>query len=61
MQSLTKERMQPPVIILQQAIFYNIVILFVTKNHQQIQSRCLVHDFSFTDIVNDIMIEEQLY
>ena len=35
--------------------------VFVTKNHQQIQSRCLVHDFSFTDIVNDIMIEEQLY
>ena len=35
--------------------------VFVTKNHQQIQSRCLVHDFSFTDIFNDIMIEKQLY
>ena len=22
----------------------------VTKNHQNIQSRCLVHEFSFTDI-----------
>ena len=27
MQNLTKERKQPPVVILQQAIFYNILIL----------------------------------
>ena len=26
----------------------------VTKNHQNIQSRCLVHEFPFTDIFNDI-------
>ena len=24
--------------------------VLVAKNHQKIQSRCLVHDFSFTDI-----------
>ena len=28
--------------------------VFVTKNHQKIESRCLVHEFSFTDIFNDI-------
>ena len=26
----------------------------VTQNHQNIRLRCLVHDFSFTDIFNDI-------
>ena len=26
----------------------------VSKNHRNIQSRCLVHEFSFTDIFNDI-------
>ena len=26
----------------------------VTKNHRNIRSRCLVHEFSFTDIFNDI-------
>ena len=26
----------------------------VIKNHRNIQSRCLVHEFSFTDIFNDI-------
>ena len=25
----------------------------VTKNHRNIRSRCLVHEFSFTDIFND--------
>ena len=28
--------------------------VLVTKNHRNIQSRCLVHEFSFTDIFNDI-------
>ena len=28
--------------------------MLVAKNHQKIQSRCLVHEFSFTDISNDI-------
>ena len=28
--------------------------VFVTKNHQKIRSGCLVHEFSFTDIFNDI-------
>ena len=28
--------------------------VLVTKNHQKIRSRCLVHEFSFTDIFNDI-------
>ena len=26
----------------------------VTENHRNIRSRCLVHEFSFTDIFNDI-------
>ena len=26
----------------------------VTKNHRNIRSRCLIHEFSFTDIFNDI-------
>ena len=26
----------------------------VSKNHRNIQSRCLVHEFPFTDIFNDI-------
>ena len=25
--------------------------VLVTKNHQKIRSRCLVHEFSFTDIL----------
>ena len=33
-------------VVLQQVIFYNI---FVVSN-QQIQFRCLVHEFSFTDV-----------
>ena len=28
--------------------------VLVAKNHQKIRSRCLVHEFSFTDIFNDI-------
>ena len=28
--------------------------VFVTKNHQKIRSRCLVHEFSFRDTFNDI-------
>ena len=28
--------------------------MLVAKNHQKIQSRCLVQEFSFTDISNDI-------
>ena len=28
--------------------------VLVAKNHQRIRSRCLVHEFSFTDIFNDI-------
>ena len=28
--------------------------MFVDKNHQKIRSRCLAHEFSFTDIFNDI-------
>ena len=35
----------------------------VTKNHQKIRSRCLVHEFPFTDIFSTIliMVTEQLY
>ena len=28
--------------------------VFVANNHQKIRSMCLVHEFSFTDIFNDI-------
>ena len=28
--------------------------VLVAKNHQKIRSRCLVHEFSFTDMINDI-------
>ena len=35
---------------------YNIYSVIVTKNHQKIQSRCLVHEFSFTDIFLTILI-----
>ena len=51
MYNLTKERKQPPVVTLQQAIFYSVL---VAKKYQKIRSRCLVHEFSFTDIFNDI-------
>ena len=50
MQDLTNERKLPPVPILQQAIFYNVFIVFVTKNHQKILSKCLDHEFSITYI-----------
>ena len=49
MQNLTKERKQPPVVILQQAIFYNIYSMIMAKNHQKIQSMGLVHEFSLKD------------
>ena len=48
MQNLTKERKQPPVVILQQVVFYNVFVL-AAKN-QKIRSRCLVDEFSFADI-----------
>ena len=48
MQNLTKEREQPPVVILQQVVFYNVFVL-AAKN-QKIRSRCLVDEFSFADI-----------
>ena len=31
-----------------------IYCMLVTKNHRKIRSRCLVHEFSFTDIFNNI-------
>ena len=51
-QNLTKGLKQPPAVILQQAIFLQYIV-FVTKNHQKIRSRHLVHEFSFTDIFNN--------
>ena len=37
--------------------------VLVAKNHQKIQFRCLVHEFSFTDVflMIFIMVTEQLY
>ena len=55
LQNLTKEWKQPPVVILQQATFLQYMYsMLVDKNHQKIQSRCLAHEFSFTDIFNNI-------
>ena len=48
-QNLTKERKQPPVVIL-----LYIFSAPMNKNHRNIRSRCLVHEYSFTDIFNDI-------
>ena len=55
-QNLKKERKQPPVVILQQSIFYKIFIrcLWLRIIRGSIRSRCLVHEFPFTDIFNDI-------
>ena len=50
MQNLAKQWKEPPVIILQQANFYNTYSVVVAKNHQNIRSRFLVHEFSLTDI-----------
>ena len=51
MQDLTKEQKQPPVAILQQAIFLqHICSVLVDKDHQKIRLGCLAHEFSFTDI-----------
>ena len=50
MQNLKKKWKQSPVVVLQQVIFYNIFYsVLVAKNHQKIQSRCLVYEFSFRD------------
>ena len=35
--------------------------VYVTKNHQKIWSRCLVHDFSLQISLRIIMVTEQLY
>ena len=58
-----KERRQPPVVILQHAIFYHVPILCLwLRNHQKLQSRCLVHEFSLTDILTIlVMVTELLY
>ena len=34
--------------------FYILCPVLVAKNHHKIRSRCLVHEFSFTDIFNNI-------
>ena len=56
MQNLTKGRRQPLVAILQQETFYNIFTysVIVAKNRRKIRPKCLVHEFSFKDIFNDI-------
>ena len=55
MGNLTKQCKQPPVVILQQAVFLQFTYsVLVAKNHQKIRSRCLVHEFFFTDIFSDI-------
>ena len=52
MQDLMKEWKQPPVVILQQAIFYNIFIqcLWLRIIRRSGQGIYLVHELSFTDI-----------
>ena len=56
MQNLAKGRKQPLVAILQQETFYNIFTysVLVPKNRRKIRPKCLVHEFSFKDIFNDI-------
>ena len=48
-QNLTKERKQPPVVILQNSIFYNIFIRCLWLRIIR-RSDYLVYEFSFTDI-----------
>ena len=48
---LKKERIQPPEVILQQVIFLQYIYsALVAKHHQKVRSRCLIPEFSFTDI-----------
>ena len=63
MQNLMKKWKQLPAVTLQQSIFYNIYSTLVAKNHKNIWSRCLIHEFSSTDIflVILIMVTEQVY
>ena len=49
--NLMKEQKQPPVVILEQTILYSIFILCL---YLRIRSGCLVHEFSFTYIFNNI-------
>ena len=51
MQNLTKEWKQPPVTGEFLQYIYSMV---ADKTHQKMRSRCLAHEFSFTDIFNDI-------
>ena len=54
MQNLTKERAATICYSVTRDSLQYIYYVPVTKNHQNILSRCLVHEFSFTDIFNDI-------
>ena len=50
MLNLTKERKQTPVVILTGDSLQYIYSVPVSKNRRDIRSRCLVHEFSFTDM-----------
>ena len=50
-----KEWKQPTVVIMQQVFFLQCIYsVLVAKNHPKIRSRCLVYEFSFTNVFNDI-------
>ena len=53
--NLTKEQKQSPMTTSQQTIFLPCIYsVLVPKNPQKFRLRCLVQEFSFTDIFNDI-------
>ena len=52
---IEKVEKELPLLIMEQLIFYiYIYTVLVVKNHQKIQSRCLVQEFFFTNVFNDI-------
>ena len=55
MQNLTKEwRYSHQQLFCNRQILTIIYFMLVAKNHCKFRSRCLIHEFSFTDIFNDI-------
>ena len=54
LQNVTKEWKQPPVVIRNRRVLQYTYSMLVAKNYQKIRSRCLLHEFSFTDIFNNV-------
>ena len=62
-QNLTQDQKQPSVVILQWVVFYNVFILcLLPRIVRSSDQGVLVHEFSITDIFNNINhLAEQLY